>query len=122
MNTYDSDEDKKLTAIQIANLQHISKRLLEMANMVFAEPFDPKIATHLKMASDLADEQVGFSKYYAYEDTDEESDYKLLDKDDTLNNEEVKEAKEKKKPVSEPPKTKYIDDDIHKWLDGLNGG
>jgi len=114
---YDNEDSPKLTPIHETNLNHIFKRLSNMADIINIEPYDPKIATHLRMAADLAEEQVNLGKYYTYAEVDaKEPDYKFLEQDDT-----VEEHNDIQKPVSEPPPSNLVDDDIHKWLDGING-
>lgn len=100
MVEFDNEDRKscKLTATEKDNLRHISKRLLEMADMLFEEPFDPKIATQLRMAADLADEQEKLCKYYTYPKDNEESNYKQDEK------------------ISETPPSKITDEDIYKGL------
>ena len=112
----EDEQSSKLTAMQKANLRHISKRLLEIADTVFGEPCDPKIATHLKMAADLADEQERLGKYYTYADGHvmaEEPSYKFLEQDDTI-------TEHNKVPPKKLPESKFADNEIHKWLDGLS--
>ena len=101
-----------LTQEQKKNLEHVAKRLLEMADIVFLSPFDPKIATFLRMAADLAKEQVSLNKFYDYSNDNEEPDYKFLDQDDSMR--ESKDVAVK----PQPSPNKIMDDDIHKWLDG----
>lgn len=102
------EDPLRLTPTNKDNLNHVAKRLVEMANMLHRKPFDPKIAIHLRMASDLAEEQVTLGKYYDYPD-----DITKLKKEPDCS------LEEKSKPITKPPiKSSLSDDDIHKWLNG----
>lgn len=118
---YDNEEAAKLTQVHKENLNHISKRLSSMANIVDIQPYDPKIATHLRMAADLAEEQVMLDKFYNY--PNKESDYKFLEQDDTLEeHHDIPQTIPEPTPIVEPtpPISKLLDDDIHKWLDEIS--
>ncbi len=119
------DKEKELSAGNKGNLKYIAAKLMSMSEAILAEPFDPKIAAHLRMASDLAEEQMMLNKYYTYPKTEEESDYKFLSQDDTVDKTHaVNEPKPEPEPEPEPtsePESNITDDGIHKWLDGLEG-